>query len=119
MAANDEAVTALVQMASESWRFLRTIERMVQGLDGNQQRRIASHISYFQRKLADSLETAQLKLVVFDGSEFGPSIAATAINASEFGPNDVLVVDCTLEPAILGPDGLLRTGTVTLRKLGS
>ncbi len=41
------------------------------------------------------------------------------LNIEEFDSQDALVVDQMLEPIIMGPDGVIRTGTVTLRKVES
>ena len=43
-------------------------------------------------------------------------MAATPLNIEEFEPEDALIVDQMLEPIIMGPNGVIRTGTVTLRK---
>ena len=109
--------TTLVDVAIESWRFLRVMERVVHSLDADQQRRASSRFHYFQKRVVDALEGADLKLVLLDGSQFGPGLAATAVNAGDFGPHDKLVVDQTLEPVVMGPDGVVRPGTVTLRRV--
>src|SRR5438552_1865287 len=103
-------------MAIESWRFLRVMERVINSLDADQQRRALSQFHYFQRRVGDALQVADLKLVLLDGSQFGPGLAATAVNAGDFSPQDELVVDQTIEPVVMGPDGVVRTGTVTLRR---
>lgn len=46
-------------------------------------------------------------------------MAATPVNIEEFEANDTLVVDQMLEPILMGADGLVRSGTVTLRKAGT
>ena len=108
--------TSLIEMGIESWRFLRTMERMALALDADQQKRAISRFHYFQKRIIDTLESAGLKLVALDGSEFGPGLAATAVNAGDFEPGDRLEVDQTLEPVVMGTDGVIRSGTVTLRK---
>ncbi len=45
------------------------------------------------------------------------SVAASALNVGDFGPEDVLVVDQMVEPIIMGPNGLRKQGTVMLRKV--
>lgn len=59
---------------------------------------------------------ANLKLANVEGHPYDPGMAASAINLGDFGPDDVLLVDQMVEPIIMGPDGLVRSGTVTLRK---
>jgi hypothetical protein len=108
---------SLIDIAVESWRFLRTMERVALLLDADQQKRVVSRFHYFQKRIIDTLESAGLKLVALDGSQFGPGLAATAVNAGDFEPGDHLEVDQTLEPVVMGTDGVIRTGTVTLRKV--
>ena len=60
-----------------------------------------------------------MRIVNVESHAFDPGIAATPLNIEEFGSEDVLVVDQMLEPIIMGPDGVVRTGTVTLRKVVS
>jgi hypothetical protein len=60
-----------------------------------------------------------LRIVNVEGAPFDPGMAATPINIDEFKPHDVLVVDQMLEPIIMGPEGIVMTGTVTLRKVQS
>lgn len=107
---------ALVRVASESWRLLKTVQRVQLALDADPQRRLAGRISFFERTLQEELDGIGLKLVDFTGQRFGPEIAASAINAEEFDASDELIVDQTVEPAVVGPDGLIRSGTVILRR---
>jgi hypothetical protein len=44
-------------------------------------------------------------------------MAATPLNIEEFDTNDALMVDQMLEPIIMGKDGLVKAGTVILRKV--
>ena len=115
-AREQETLKALLRVSVEGWRLIRTVERFQRQLDADQQRRIGSRISYFDRLLTDELANLGYSLIDFRGQPFGPQIAASAVNVDEFAPCDSLVVDQTVEPAVIGPDGLLRMGTVTLRK---
>ena len=44
-------------------------------------------------------------------------MAATPLNIEEFAANDSLMVDQMLEPIIMGPGGLIRTGTLVLGRV--
>ena len=107
---------ALVELAVEAWRFSRLAQRMLKGADAGEEQRYRGQIAWFDRKLRQSLESAGLRIVDVQGEPFDPGIAATALNLEEFGPNDRLMVDVMLEPIILGPQGIVRTGTVTVKK---
>jgi flavin reductase (DIM6/NTAB) family NADH-FMN oxidoreductase RutF len=112
----DALLSTVVSISAESWRLLRTVERFALSLDGDQQRRIVSRIAFFEQRVRDELASVGLKLVDFTGQPYGPELAASAINADEFAAQDRCVVEQTLEPAVMGPEGLVRAGTVVLRR---
>lgn len=113
----EDLTNSLLEVAVESWRFTRVFERLLSKLDSGEQGRYVSQYRWFQRKLEEALLKAELRLVNVEGHPFDPGMAATALNIEEFEPDDSLVVEQMLEPIIMGPDGLLKTGTVTLRKV--
>jgi hypothetical protein len=71
------------------------------------------------KKLDESLDATGLKIVNVEGQPFDPGIAASAINIGDFGPDDSLVVDQMVEPIIMGPGGLKKSGTVMLRRIAA
>jgi hypothetical protein len=107
----------IVNMAVESWRFGRVFERLLTKLDAGEQNRYISQFRWFAKKVEDALEVAELKIVNIEGHTFDPGMAATPLNIAEFDAIDVLMVDQMLEPIIMGKEGLVKTGTVILRKV--
>ena len=110
---------SLLDVAVESWRFGKLFDRLLLKLDAGEQGRYRGQFRWFQRKLEDSLTDAGMRIVNVEGQGFDPGMAATPLNIEEFRSEDALVVDQMLEPIIMGPDGVVRTGTVTLRKVES
>lgn len=106
----------LIDMAIEGWRFSRTFTRLLSRLDAGEGERYVNQVRFFQKKMEDSLETNGMRLVNVDGQMFDPGMAVSALNIGDFGPEDELVVEQTVEPIIMGIDGLKRPGTVMLRK---
>jgi hypothetical protein len=92
-------------------------EKVLTTLDAGAQGRYRGQLRWFQRKLEESLTEAGLRIANIEGLPFDPGMAATPLNIEEFASGDSLFVDQMLEPIIMGPDGVLRTGTVTLRKV--
>jgi hypothetical protein len=109
---------SLVTMAVESWRFSKVVEKMLTKLDAGEQARYRSRLRWFIKKVEESLAESGLVIVNIEGHPFDPGIAATPLNIEEFDSNDALIVDQMLEPIIMGKEGLIKTGTVTLRKVG-
>ena len=108
---------ALISMAVESWRFGRVFDRLLMKLDAREQNRYKSQSRWFIKKVKEALEQADLRIVNVEGHPFDPGMAATPLNIEEFDANDVLMVDQMIEPIIMGKEGLIKTGTVTLRKV--
>ena len=107
----------LLDVAVESWRFSRLFDRLLLKLDAGEQSRYRGQFRWFQRKLEESLADAGMRIVNVEGHAFDPGMAATPLNLEEFEPQDALVVDQMLEPIIMGSEGVVKTGTVTLRKV--
>ena len=119
-AAPSEAMRdAVISMAIESWRFARVFDRLLLKLDAGEQNRYKSQFRWFIKKVEEALEQADLKLVNVEGHPFDPGMAATPLNIEEFDANDALIVDQMIEPIIMGKEGLVKTGTVTLVKVES
>lgn len=114
--ANSQLEDSLIDIAVESWRFSRLFARVVNKLDAGEAARYANQLRYFQKKVEENLDAAGLKLVNVEGQPFDAGMAASALNISDFGPDDTLLVDQMVEPIIMGPAGLRKQGTVMLRK---
>ena len=85
-------------------------------LDESEQRRHQSQLRWFQKKVEESLSEVGMRIVSIEGHAFDPGMAATPLNLEEFEAHDALVVDQMLEPIVMGPTGVVRAGTVTLKK---
>ena len=108
---------SVVSMAVESWRLAKMFDRLLTKLDAGEQNRYKSQFRWFIKKVEEALEQVDLRIVNVEGSPFDPGMAATPLNIEEFDTKDILVVDQMLEPIIMGKEGLVKTGTVTLRKV--
>lgn len=106
----------LIGLAVESWRLCRMFQRSIDTRDIKSAGRQSNQIRYFQRKLEDTLSPLGLRIVDLEGQPYEPGMAATALNAADFGPEDDLFVDQMMEPVVMGADGVRRTGTMMLRK---
>lgn len=114
---NSEAMRdAVVSMAVESWRFGRVFDRLLSKLDAGEQNRYKSQFRWFLKKVDDALKQSDMRIVNVEGYTFDPGMAATPLNIEEFDADEALIVDQMLEPIIMGKEGLVKTGTVTLRK---
>jgi hypothetical protein len=108
---------AVIIMAVESWRFGRVFDRLLLKLDAGEKKRYKSQFHWFIKKVEEALEKADLEIVNVEGHPFDPGMAATPLNIEGFDVQDALIVDQMIEPIIMGKKGLVKTGTVTLRKV--
>jgi hypothetical protein len=108
---------SLVNLAVESWRFGRVFDRMLLKLDAVEQARYQNQYRWFVKKVDESLADVGLNIVNVEGQMYDPGIAATPLNIGEFGADDKLYVEQMIEPIIMSNDGLVRSGTVMLKKV--
>ncbi len=112
----EQNFASFLKLATESWRFSKMFYRVVAKLDAGEQSRYISQYRYFIKQIEENLSTAGYSLVNLEGQPFDPGMAATPLNIEDFAPEDKLIVDQMLEPAIMGIHGLVRMGTIMLRK---
>lgn len=112
-----DARDAVIGIAVESWRFGRVFDRLLTKLDAGEQNRYISQFRWFIKKVEEALEQVNLRMINVEGLPFDPGMAATPLNIEEFDAKDALIVDQMIEPIIMGKEGVVKTGTVTLRKV--
>jgi hypothetical protein len=112
-------IKSIIDMAVESWRIGRVFDRMLMKLDAGEHSRYKNQFRWFIKKVDEALKDSGLSIVNVEGQLFDPGMAATPLNIEEFDATDELIVDQMLEPIIMGGEGLLKTGTVILRKVES
>lgn len=108
---------SVISMAIESWRFGRVFDRLLMKLDAGEHNRYKSQFRWFMKKVEEALEQTELRIVNVEGHPFDPGMAATPLNIEDFDSEDALMVDQMIEPIIMGKEGIVKTGTVTLRKV--
>lgn len=108
----------LLDLSIEGWRFARLFAKVCTKLDAGEAQRYANQLRYFIKRIEETLESAGLRLVNLEGQPYDPGLPATALNIGDFPPDQKLYVDQMLEPVIMGPNGLVKSGTVMLRGLG-
>ena len=114
---SEQMEQSLIDIAVESWRFSRLFRNVINKLDAGDSGRYVNQLRYFQKKVEESLNSSGLKLVNIEGQPYDVGMAASALNLGDFGPHDVLIVEQMVEPIIMGQNGLLKQGTVMLKKV--
>lgn len=109
--------SALVDLAVDAWKFARLFVRVVAKLEAGDQARYVNQVRFFQRRVESAAESVGVRLVSIEGMPFESGCAATPLNLEDFAEGDHLYVDQMLEPIVMGDSGVLRMGTLMLRKL--
>lgn len=107
---------SLIDIVVESWRFAKLFSRLLTKLDAGEGARFVNQYRYYLKRLDEALEESGFRIANLEGHAYDPGIAASALNIGDFGPDDQLLVDQMIEPIIMGKNGLVRAGTVMLRK---
>ena len=108
--------TTLASLAIESWRLSKSFERLLTKSDPMEQRKYKSKLAWFNKKLNETLEEANLKFINLENQKYDTGVAVTAINLDDFQPDDDLEIDQMIEPIVMSNEAVLRAGTVVLRK---
>lgn len=67
---NEQLEHSLIDMAVESWRFSRLFGKVVSKLDAGESGRYVNQLRYFQKKIEESLDSNNLKLVNVEGQPY-------------------------------------------------
>jgi hypothetical protein len=108
---------ALLDLAIEGWRLARVFSRVLSKLDAGEGARYANQVHYFIKRVDESLQAVGMRLVNLEGQPYDTGLPATALNIETFSPDDRLFVEQMLEPVIMGSQGIVKTGTVMLKKV--
>jgi hypothetical protein len=106
----------LIDVAVDSWRFARLFERVLHKLDAGEAPRYENQLRYFLKRLDVSLEAVGLRIVSLVGQPFEDGVAASALNLADFRSEDQLVIDQMVEPVLMSADGVVKSGTVIVRR---
>jgi hypothetical protein len=109
---------ALLDLAVEGWRLARLFTRVLSKLDAGEGTRYVNQVRYFVKRVEECLESVDMRMVNLEGQPYDMGLPATAINIDDFGPEDRLFVEQMLEPVIMGAQGVVKSGTIILKKVG-
>ena len=108
---------AIIEIVVESWRLTRTFTRVLGKLDAGDAARFQNQLRFFQKRLEEALARTKLKVVNLEGQAYDTGMAASPLNIADFAPEDRLIVEQMVEPLIMGEEGIVRTGTVMLKRI--
>jgi hypothetical protein len=108
--------TTLAQLAVEYWKLLRIVERAIEAAPAGAKERLASQARYSAARLDTLLTDQNMSVQGFDGMDFEVNLPASPINGDDFPKAAGVVVERTLEPAVISNMGVVIMGKVFLAK---
>lgn len=106
--------TTLAELAAAHWKLIRAVERTAPLTPASTQTRLRAQLSYASDQLATLLAREGLRLVAFDGQPYEVNLPVVAVNADDLAGADNIVIERTLEPAVVSDRGVILTGKVFL-----
>lgn len=110
------ASQALVELASESWRFHQVMQRSIASMDPFDAQRLANHYTWYQRIVQNVLDEAGLHVVDLTGERYDVGMAVTPLNLEDF-PEDArssYYIAQMVEPIVMQDGSVMKHGTAML-----
>ena len=104
----------LAKLAAEYWKLHRSFERMADLMPPDTRARHLAQARYAATRLETLLQEERMKVVSFDAQPFEVNLPAVAVNAEDVAGLDRLVVERTVEPAVMRDMDVILTGKVLL-----
>jgi hypothetical protein len=102
------------RMAAEFWKLLRGFERTLLLTPTDSRKALSAQARYAREKLETITAALEMQIVSFDGLTFEVNLPAVAVNPEDVAKNEDVIVERTIEPAVVSNGRLLLTGRVFL-----
>lgn len=104
--------TIIGALAVDYWKLLRSFERLSAEASSEKLPRLQAQARFSAGRLSSHLDAYGLQLATFDGQEITPSMPIIAINGDELEGASGIVVESTIEPAIVAGSRIILVGRV-------
>ena len=113
--AQADAAQALAELGNLSWKLCEALERELAFAASDRAESGAAMLRFARRRMETILAGQELRLVTYEGEPWDAKIPPSPLNPDEM-EGAAALVDSTVEPTFLGPQGVVRAGKVLLRK---
>ena len=115
-APEEKASQAMVDFASETWRFQQALTSCLGAMDPVDADRLTNQWLWYMRKAQAVMDEAHLKIVDVTGQSFDVGMAVTPLNLEDFleRPDAVFRVAQMVEPIVMENGQVRKTGAVML-----
>ncbi len=113
----EKLLESLSIIASESFRFRKTLNTVITRLSPEEQQKYAGQFSWYLKRVGRALEDSGYRTLDLEGEPYDPGMAVTPLNIDEFAPEDSLIIEQMIEPIVMQGGTVRRTGTVILGRV--
>lgn len=107
----------IAEIIVEEYRFLKSYESAVSKLFPEERQKYVSAYNFHVGKINEIAASVQIGIRNFEGKDYDDGLPVTPLNLDEFGKDDILFIQQTIEPTIMSVDGeVIRNGSVILAK---
>ncbi|WP_395335443.1 hypothetical protein WBP06_26170 [Novosphingobium sp. BL-8H] len=106
----------LAEVASLAWKLADALAGELEQAPPSRTQAGQAMLRFAGRRLDTLLAQGDLRLVTFDGQDWGAQIPANPINPDEVEGCETVAVDRTVEPTILCGTDVVLPGRILLRK---
>lgn len=99
-------------LAVDYWKLLKSFERLASEMPEERSARLNAQARFSAGRLQTHLETYGLQLVTFEGQIIDPSMPIVAINADDLQDQQRVIVESTIEPAVVAGTKVISVGRV-------
>jgi hypothetical protein len=103
-------------LSIEYWKLLRSFERALESVTSERRPGLVAQVRYSSNRLEALLNECGMRLIAFDGVPFEVNLPAAAVNGDEFGPDENLFVERTIEPAVIWQMQIIVMGRAFLSR---
>ena len=114
----DDAEQTIARMAVEYWRLMRLVSRTIAMAPEDKRERLAASIRYGAARVEETLAGHNMSIQEFEGADFEINLPVSPINSSDFPGEDALIIERTIEPAVICDTRVVLTGKVLLARKG-
>lgn len=102
----------IAQLCQEYWRLASATEKIAEVLPEREAKRLSGQVNFSKRQLDVLMQKIGLRLVDFAGEPFHAGLSVSVDNSGDYGEDEALVIDRTLEPTVMSGMTKIRLGRV-------
>lgn len=111
----NDIIDSIIDIVIGEFRFNDSLRNSIDNIsDVHLQKKLKSQYGWLEKTILNAANIADISIVDFTGKPYNPGMPVNPLNIEEFGIDENLVIQKTIEPVVFVDKKLRRTGTVLL-----